>query len=57
MIRQHLTFFTKANTTPTILAKELHMCMEGYCSAYVYLHQSASMDLLADNDKAQPGER
>lgn len=32
------------------LGKELHMCMEGYCSAYVYWYLKRFYGLMGDND-------
>lgn len=32
------------------LAKEIHMCMEGYCSAYIYWYLKRFYGMLADSD-------
>lgn len=36
------------------LGKEIHMCMEGYCSAYVYWYLKRFYGLMGDNDKRCP---
>ena len=36
------------------LGKEIHMCMEGYCSAYVYWYLKRFYGLMGDNDKRSP---
>ena len=36
------------------LAKEIHMCMEGYCSAYVYWYLKRFYGMIGDNDKRSP---
>ena len=41
------------------LAKEIHMCMEGYCSAYVYWYLKRFYGMIGDNDdrcKEEEGE-
>lgn len=36
------------------LGKEIHMCMEGYCSAYVYWYLKRFYGLMGDADKRSP---
>lgn len=36
------------------LAKEIHMCMEGYCSAYVYWYLKRFYGMMGDNDERSP---
>ena len=36
------------------LGKEIHMCMEGYCSAYVYWYLKRFYGLMGDNDQRSP---
>lgn len=36
------------------LGKEIHMCMEGYCSAYVYWYLKRFYGLMGDNDERCP---
>ena len=36
------------------LGKEIHMCMEGYCSAYIYWYLKRFYGLMGDNDKRSP---
>lgn len=36
------------------LAKEIHMCMEGYCSAYVYWYLKRFYGMIGDNDERSP---
>lgn len=36
------------------LGKEIHMCMEGYCSAYVYWYLKRFYGLMGDTDKRSP---
>ena len=36
------------------LGKEIHMCMEGYCSAYIYWYLKRFYGLMGDTDKRSP---
>lgn len=36
------------------IGKEIHMCMEGYCSAYVYWYLKRFYGLMGDTDKRSP---
>jgi glucuronoarabinoxylan endo-1,4-beta-xylanase len=36
------------------LAKEIHLCMESYCSAYVYWYLKRYYGLIGDNDELSP---
>ena len=38
----------------THLGKEIHMCMEGYCSAYVYWYLKRFYGMLGDSDQRSP---
>ncbi len=36
------------------LGKEIHMCMEGYCSAYIYWYLKRFYGMMGDDDKRSP---
>ena len=36
------------------LGKEIHMCMEGHCSAYIYWYLKRFYGLMGDTDKRSP---
>lgn len=36
------------------LGKEIHMCMEGYCSAYIYWYLKRFYGIMGDDDKRSP---
>lgn len=42
--------FQKWSYNMETLAQEIHMCMEGYCSAYVYWYLKRFYGMLGDND-------
>jgi len=51
--------FQKWSYNMETLAQEVHMCMEGYCSAYVYWYLKRFYGMLGDNDARSavaPGE-
>jgi glucuronoarabinoxylan endo-1,4-beta-xylanase len=51
--------FQKWSYNMETLAQEIHMCMEGYCSAYVYWYLKRFYGMLGDNDARSavaPGE-
>ena len=51
--------FNKWNYNLSTLGKEIHMCMEGYCSAYIYWYLKRFYGMMSDNDErslAAPGE-
>lgn len=51
--------FQKWSYNLETLAQEIHMCMEGYCSAYVYWYLKRFYGMLGDNDArcaVAPGE-
>lgn len=51
--------FQKWSYNMSHLAKEIHMCMEGYCSAYIYWYLKRFYGMMGDNDErcaVAPGE-
>lgn len=46
--------FQKWQYTLNHLGKEIHMCMEGYCSAYIYWYLKRFYGLMGDTDKRSP---
>lgn len=51
--------FQKWSYNMSHLAKEIHMCMEGYCSAYIYWYLKRFYGMMGDSDErcaVAPGE-
>jgi glucuronoarabinoxylan endo-1,4-beta-xylanase len=46
--------FQKWSYNMATLGKEIHMCMDGYCSAYVYWYLKRFYGMLGDNDNRSP---
>ncbi len=47
---QSLWKFRQWNYNLETLGKEIHMCMEGYCSAYIYWYLKRFYGMIGDND-------